>query len=309
MQSINKHTESIVQLSNQFEKTSHLLGMSYMNLRMLNLGIKPVWIFDGPPSILKKNESIRRREQKELNQKMKESSIQSKDLEMALKFSKRSIFLTKEEIESAKTLLKLSGVDFYQSCEEADPLLVYLQKNKIIDKVLSSDSDLLVYGVNGLIKRADGKDKEMIMEQVDLQQILENLKLTFDQFVDFCILLGTDYNESAFKLGPVTAYKIIQEVQKFENIYGSKYESKFDLSSYSEYLQIKNLFTAIQNDQFQPKIWSTHNKSLEEIAENKENNILFYKGEKQLDDLREFYIEKDFSNRNIERFIDELSNL
>lgn len=47
-------------------QTGHLLGFIYKSLMFLELGIKPVWVFDGIPPEAKKLELKKRREQKEI---------------------------------------------------------------------------------------------------------------------------------------------------------------------------------------------------------------------------------------------------
>src|SRR3978361_37860 len=50
-----------VQLSNEAgETTSHLMGMFYRTIRMMENGIKPVYVFDGKPPDLKNGELAKR---------------------------------------------------------------------------------------------------------------------------------------------------------------------------------------------------------------------------------------------------------
>lgn len=49
-------SEGNVLMSEMGETTSHLMGMFYRTIRMLENGIKPVYVFDGKPPELKTHE-------------------------------------------------------------------------------------------------------------------------------------------------------------------------------------------------------------------------------------------------------------
>jgi len=67
------------------------MGIIYKSINMLEEGIQPIWIFDGEPLDHKKEEIDKRKEKKELNESRRVDSMQEKNLESALKYSKRSI--------------------------------------------------------------------------------------------------------------------------------------------------------------------------------------------------------------------------
>lgn len=46
--------------------------------------------------------------------------------------------------------------------------------------------------------------------EFDLEKVLEELKLTMQQFIDLCILCGCDYATNIKGIGPVRALQLIQ---------------------------------------------------------------------------------------------------
>lgn len=79
---------------------------------------------------------------------------------------------------------------------------------------MSTDSDLLVYGVNKLwIKKTINKEEKGAWVLYEREKILEDLQLSVDQFIDMCLILGCDYsNDISFnKIGQKTAYALIQK--------------------------------------------------------------------------------------------------
>lgn len=291
-------------MSNEDEKTSHLLGMSLMNNKLRAAGIKPIWIFDGEPLELKKQETARRRTLKTFYQQQKQLSLEKDDMVSALKYSKRSIFLTNKEIDSSKTLLTLSGVDYLESCQEADGLLAYAVDKGLVDWVVSSDSDLLAYGIPRVLKKLSDP-KAYVFEDICLDDILENLGIDHREFVDFCILIGNDYNSAANKLGPVTAHKLIQKHRTLESVFDSEANGKFDLSCYENYDSIREIFLGVRNGHFSPEFWDFRSKSKEEIFElsKNKNSVFEVRGQFNESRVKEFLMSKNFTEATSDRLI------
>jgi flap endonuclease-1 len=110
-------------------------------------------------------------------------------------------------------------VSYTESKREADQTIAWLARSRGIGDVLSSDSDLLAYGVPRLwVKGGSGKNAGYTL--YDRAKILGELALTEGQFMDLCLLLGCDYtNDIKFKgIGPKTALSLINKHGSIENI-------------------------------------------------------------------------------------------
>lgn len=66
--------------------------------------------------------------------------------------------------------------------------------------------DTLAFGCPILI-RSFHKSNECL--EVELAKILRLSGLTYEQFIDFCILCGCDYSTKIKNIGPVKAYSFI----------------------------------------------------------------------------------------------------
>ena len=73
------------------ETTSHLMGLFYRTIRMLENGIKPAYVFDGKPPQLKSGELAKRTERREEAQKQLTEAQQAGDQENIEKFSRRFV--------------------------------------------------------------------------------------------------------------------------------------------------------------------------------------------------------------------------
>ena len=70
--------------------------------------------------------------------------------------------------------------------------------------------------------------KEPIYE-INYEEMIKELELTYDEFVDLCILCGCDYTDSIEGVGPITAYKFIKEFKTIEKVIEHvKYSKKYD---------------------------------------------------------------------------------
>ena len=60
---------------------------------------------------------------------------------------------------------------------------------------MSDDMDMFVYGCNYVIRDVDIVNRTAVL--YDLQQILAELNITYDNFKRVCIISGTDYNNDS----------------------------------------------------------------------------------------------------------------
>jgi flap endonuclease-1 len=108
-------SESGQSLTNELgEATSHLMGMFYRTIRMLENGIKPVYVFDGKPPQLKSRELARRGERRSDAERGHSEAHETGDAVAIEKFAKRTVKVTPKHNEECKRLLSLMGVPFIQ---------------------------------------------------------------------------------------------------------------------------------------------------------------------------------------------------
>lgn len=69
------------------------------------------------------------------------------------------------------------------------------------DLAVSSDSDALPFGCSFVVQHFGSLSETWIL----LSEVLDALSMTFLQFQQFCVLLGTDFNARLFRCGPAKA--------------------------------------------------------------------------------------------------------
>lgn len=227
------------------EVTSHLQGMFHRTIRMLDQGIKPVFVFDGKPPVLKQGELDKRKERREENeQELKEALENDGDQEDINKYQKRLVKVTKEHNEETRKLLRLMGVPIIESPSEAEAQCAALVKLGLVYATATEDMDALTFGSNKLLRNLTAAQaRKLPVLEIDLQQVLNKLELTMDQFIDLCVLLGCDYTTTIRGVGPQKAFKMIQEHKTIEE--GLKHlEARFTKPDDFLYSEAAELFKA-----------------------------------------------------------------
>jgi flap endonuclease-1 len=190
--------------------TSHLTGLLYRTSNLLNLGIKPVFVFDGKPPEYKHQELERRAEFKRESEAERELAVKEGRLEDALKHAKRTSRLTDEMLSDAKTLLEYMGVPYIQAPSEGEAQGVQLCLKGDAWAVGSQDYDALLFGAPRLVKGLTLSGK-MELSLIELDKTLKSLDVTREQLIDIAILVGTDYNEGVKGIGPKKGLKCVKE--------------------------------------------------------------------------------------------------
>lgn len=200
------------------EVTSHLQGMFSRTIRMMESGIKPVYVFDGKPPTMKGGELAKRSDRRAEAQKGLDAATESGNTEDIDRFNKRLVRATKQHSEDCKELLRLMGVPVLTAPCEAEATCAELAKNGKVFASGTEDMDALTFGSPVLYRRLTfAAAKKVPVLEVKLDRALEDLGLTKEQFVDLCILCGCDYCDTIRGVGPKKALAGIREHKSIEN--------------------------------------------------------------------------------------------
>ena len=201
------------------ETTSHLMGMFYRTLRIVDNGIKPLYVFDGAPPKLKSGELAKRFARKSEATEAHEEAKETGTAEEVEKFSRRTVRVTREHNDECKRLLTLMGVPYIVAPTEAEAQCAVLARAGKVYAAASEDMDTLCFDSPILLRHLTFSEqrKEPILE-IHLDRVLAGLEMDRQQFVDLCILLGCDYLDPILKVGPQTALNLIREHKTLEAV-------------------------------------------------------------------------------------------
>jgi flap endonuclease-1 len=197
-------------------RTGHLVGLLNRTIQFMENGIKPIWVFDGKPPKLKNGELARRKKAKDEAKDKMEEAKETGDMEEAFKHKIRTTYVTKEMTQDAKDMLRLLGLPIIEAPCEAEAQCAALVKAGKAYATATEDMDALTFATDYLLRGFNSK-KEPIAE-ICFEEVLKGLEVTYDQFVDLCILCGCDYTDTIDGVGPVTAYKLIKEHKTIEGV-------------------------------------------------------------------------------------------
>ncbi|ODQ49496.1 hypothetical protein PICMEDRAFT_71042 [Pichia membranifaciens NRRL Y-2026] len=228
------------------ETTSHLMGFFYRTIRMVGSGIKPCYVFDGRPPVLKGGELEKRLKRREEAEKKAEEMKETGTVEELQKFERRTVRVTRQQNEEAKKLLKLMGIPFVEAPCEAEAQCAELSRTGKVYGAASEDMDTLCYSPAHFLRNVTAAEaRKLKIEEFDIKKVLEGFDLDIHMFIDLCILLGCDYCETIKGIGPVTALKLIKEHKSIENVITSIEEnpkSKYKVPENWPYKEARELF-------------------------------------------------------------------
>ncbi|THV48825.1 hypothetical protein BGAL_0225g00030 [Botrytis galanthina] len=201
------------------ETTSHLMGMFYRTLRIVDNGIKPVYVFDGAPPKLKSGELAKRFQRKATATEGLEEAKETGTAEDIEKFSRRTVRVTREHNAECQKLLKLMGIPYIIAPTEAEAQCAALARAGKVYAAASEDMDTLCFDSPILLRHLTfSEQRKEPIQEVSLEKVLTGLNMDRKQFVDLCILLGCDYLDPIPKIGPHTALKLIREHGDLETL-------------------------------------------------------------------------------------------
>lgn len=280
--------------------TSHLSGLFYRTINLVEQGIVPIFIFDGiPPAMKRRTLEARmshRKEEYEEWQKAKAKGM----LEEAKLHAMASSRINKEIVDSSKQLLERMGIAYIQAPSEGEAQAAKMVKEGLVYAAGSQDYDLFLFGSDVVIRNLTitGKRKlpgkniyiDILVERIFLKKLLENLGITRKKLVWLGMLLGTDFNSGIDGVGPKTALKIVKEHDGLDSIkkyVAEKYKKEFEV----EPEEVERIF--LEPDVIDiEKNWI--DERIKEARPNKQEIVKF------------MCEEHDFSEERIGKFADKL---
>ncbi len=208
--------------------TSHLSGLFYRTSNLVEMGIKPIYVFDGIPPTLKAAEIERRRQVKVEATVHYEKAAAKGDTAKMRMFAQAATSMKDYMQDDSRKLLELMGLPWIQAPSEGEAQAAHMTKRGDADYCASQDYDSLLFGAPKLLRNVtiSGRRKlpskniyiDVVPEVIELSKTLEQCGLTYEQLIDVGILIGTDFNPNGIKgLGPKTALKLIKQYGTLEN--------------------------------------------------------------------------------------------
>ena len=124
---------------------------------------------------------------------------------------------------------------------EAETHCAWMVKTNNASAVLSEDSDCLAYGVETFLLKPNFSQKKL--KKITFSKLLEKLELSQDEFLDFCIMCGTDYNPNMKGIGVKRSYALIQKHRSIDSITADGASPKKLDTAVLKHKVVRKLFT------------------------------------------------------------------
>jgi len=197
---------------------------------LLELGCRPVYVFDGVAPDLKAEETERRRELRAGVQarlaaaeaRLAEAPGDAEAREQADKLRRQCCCVTEETMRQARELLRALGVPSVEAPGEAERALAHLQRAGRIDVIFTEDIDVLLCGASSYVKNysllrlppwpaGTAATPERCAEVVRADAVLAGLGVSYEGLLTVGLLAGTDFAPKLPRMGPATAWKHVKQ--------------------------------------------------------------------------------------------------
>jgi flap endonuclease-1 len=159
------------------------------------------------------------------------------------KLELNSTYFTSEERDQVKQFLYACGVLSLNASGEADNTLAYFSRKGWISAVISSDFDLLPRGVETLlVPEFNYKGVGTFpgahtgWKQYTLSTILKHTDMSYDQFLEMCVFMGSDYTANMPSIPYKSAYWAIKYAGSLEYTL-----ARYNIYDYKPYIRAKQI--------------------------------------------------------------------
>lgn len=139
------------------------------------------------------------------------------------KLEKRVVNISKQDLQDLKLICDGIGIsNIVATCEAEAYLCRLLHANKI-DAVMTDDSDVCAYGCDVWLTKYSSGDGTVLT--LNTSELIKEMGITSDQFMDLCVMSGCDYCENVKGLGPVKLLKLIKNNNEHKKYWNDDFES------------------------------------------------------------------------------------
>ncbi|KAL4254737.1 XPG/Rad2 endonuclease [Abortiporus biennis] len=204
-----------------------------------------------------------------LQMQMTVTSLSQKSSIITESYERRTNPPTSTTYEECKEIIAAMGIPCIETDGpyEAEALASSFVVHGYADFVASEDTDVLVYEAPLLRNVSNRKDPLVLISGSDVRKALD---LSPEAYVDFVLLLGTDFSQRIKNVGPQRALKFIREYGNIENIVGTEtsYPPRIPIDVYLKQVALaREVFTTLPSPPEDASILLPREKDDEKVFE------------------------------------------
>ncbi|XP_027929634.1 DNA repair protein UVH3 isoform X2 [Vigna unguiculata] len=132
------------------------------------------------------------------------------------KLERNAESVNSELFTECQELLQMFGLPYIIAPMEAEAQCAYLELEKLVDGVVTDDSDVLLFGARSVYKNIF--DDRKYVETYFMEDIEKELGLTREKLIRMALLLGSDYTEGVSGIGIVNAIEVLNAFPEEEGL-------------------------------------------------------------------------------------------
>lgn len=187
---------------------------------------------------------------------------------------KSLIKIPTEFVNGLKEMLNLLQIPVLTAHADGEFLGTCLLKKGRIDYFVTNDSDLIALNAPHMITNINTSNSTF--DFVNIDKIKNSLDMTCAQLLDFCILLGNDFNENIRGFGPVKCFNLLTKHKDYDSL--KKNNPKMFALTNGEfpYKESKSVFEE-QKENEEIVVSFTFSKKYQEFEESQLSELFFQK--------------------------------
>ena len=242
----------------RFNQEGELIENMYLLISILkHYNIYPIFVFDGRPPEEKK-ESLKIRKNEKVHAKARFEYLKNeienelntnilKDMKNEMEVLRKKIVTVKDvQVKNVQCLMDKYGVSYINANGEADVLCAMYTVSGKADYCLSDDTDMFLYNCPKVLRNISLINHCVL--EYDTEKILHELNVSFNDFQDIMVLVGTDYHPyNNFNLSLIFEYYNEYKNQEELDFYDYLIKTKSLTIDKESMLNIKNIYNSCNN--------------------------------------------------------------
>ncbi|KAG8078130.1 hypothetical protein GUJ93_ZPchr0007g3978 [Zizania palustris] len=212
--SCSDHLCKGIPTSRHIEYCMHRVNM------LRNHGVKPVLVFDGGLLPMKSDQETKRARSRKENLERAREHESTGNSRAAFECYQKAVDITPRIAFELIQVLKKEKVDYIVAPYEADAQMAFLSVNKLVDAIITEDSDLIPFGCSRIVFKMDrfGQGVEFQIARIERNRELDFNGFTKQMLLEMCIFSGCDYLPSLPGMGVKRAHALIRKLKSHEKV-------------------------------------------------------------------------------------------
>ncbi|XP_073108238.1 exonuclease 1 isoform X2 [Elaeis guineensis] len=209
-----------VQLCKGLPTSKHIDYCMHRVNMLRHHGVKPILIFDGGLLPMKSDQEMKRARARKENLERAMEHEATGNSSAAYECYQKAVDISPSIAFELIQVLKQEKVDYIVAPYEADAQMTFLSMNKLVDAVITEDSDLIPFGCSRIIFKMDkfGQGVEFQSSKLGRNKELDFTGFTKQMLLEMCVFSGCDYLQSLPGMGVKRAHALVQKLKNYEKV-------------------------------------------------------------------------------------------